>query len=70
MATTKKRPFFDDRFRYWAKCEPCCRTGRGVKVGNYFSRAYTERQWNRGPVCDNCSTPMTLLYEVIYDSED
>lgn len=65
----KKQPY-DDRFRYWAKCPVCCRTGTGVPVGDYYSRAYTERQWKRSPVCENCGTSMRFLYEVVYDSNE
>jgi len=36
----------------------------GKKVGMYFGKAYTERQWKRHPVCDNCGSPMRFLYEV------
>ena len=60
----------EDDFRFWAKCPNCCRTGTGVLVGNYYSCAYTRKQWGQSPVCVNCSTSMQLLYEVVYDDED
>lgn len=56
-----------DDFRFWAKCPKCCKTGLGVKVGPYFSCAYTEKQWKRNPICVNCETPMQYIYEVVYD---
>ena len=55
---------FDDP-TVFAKCGgKCCRSYPGKKVGDYFARAYTVRKWKRGPVCDNCSSPMVFLYEV------
>jgi len=53
----------------FAKCPSCCRTGRGVVVGDYYSKAYTKRKWAQGQVCENCSTPMKYLYEVRLDNE-
>lgn len=55
-----------DRTKF-AKCLVCCKTGIGVKVGDYFSMAYSAKQWARQPVCDNCGTAMTLIYEVKTD---
>jgi hypothetical protein len=49
----------------FAKCSgECCKSRPGKKVGNYFAKAYTERRWRHGPVCDNCNAPMVKLYEV------
>lgn len=45
----------------------CTRTGPGVKVGSYFGKAYTERKFARGPVCDNCKSPMRELRRVGVD---
>lgn len=55
---------FDDP-TIFAKCSgPCTRSYAGKKVGEYFAKAYTQRKWKRGPVCDNCGSPMTLLFEI------
>lgn len=51
----------------WAKCPNCCRTGIGVLVGEYYSKAYTADKWSRGPVCENCGTPMKELYRLEVD---
>lgn len=48
----------------FAKCPKCTKRGRGVKVGDYFSKAFTERRWKRGPVCDNCSTPLVAVFSI------
>ena len=48
----------------FAKCPNCCKSGRGVKVGNYFSKAYTERRWKKGQVCENCETPLVVVFTV------
>lgn len=51
----------------FAICPVCNRTGKGTKAPNFFSMAYTKRQWRRGPVCDNCESPMQFKYEVKTD---
>jgi hypothetical protein len=54
----------------FAKCLHCTQTGRnGMLVPPYYSKAYSNEKWNRGPVCENCGTPMTFLYEVKIDDE-
>jgi hypothetical protein len=52
----------------WAKCPKCCKTGLGVHVGQYFSKAYTADKWARGQICENCETPMVELYRLKVDS--
>lgn len=55
---------FDDP-TVFAQCGGACnRHHPGKKVGNYFAKAYTDRKWKHGPVCDNCGAPMKLLYEI------
>jgi len=55
---------FDDP-TIFAKCSgPCTRSYPGHRVGHYFAKAYTVRKWRKGPVCDNCGSPMVFLYEV------
>jgi hypothetical protein len=48
----------------FAKCLRCDPRGRGVKPGPYYGKAYTRRRWLRSPTCENCNSPMTMLYEV------
>ena len=48
----------------FAKCPNCCKTGRGVPVGNYYSKAFTERRWRRDPVCENCETLLVKVFEI------
>jgi hypothetical protein len=48
----------------FAICEKCNRKGRGVHLGDISCKAFTKREWRQNPVCDNCNTPMTRLYEV------
>lgn len=48
----------------FATCPVCNRTGLGLKAPRYFSMAYTRKQWERAPVCDNCHTTMQFKYEV------
>jgi hypothetical protein len=51
----------------WAKCPKCCKTGLGVPVGQYYSKAYTEDKWARGQQCENCGTDMQFLYRLKVD---
>lgn len=51
----------------FAVCPKCNRTGRGRLAANYYSMAYTKRQWERKPQCENCGTDMQLKYEVKVD---
>lgn len=54
----------------FAKCPSCQPTGRGLSVtGNYYGKAFTTRRWKRGPVCENCGTPLKKLFEVEVDEE-
>ena len=49
----------------FSKCSgKCCKRGPGQTQENYFGKAYTKRQWERGPLCENCSSPMELLFEL------
>jgi hypothetical protein len=48
-------------------CPNCNKTGRGLKAPDYFSMAYTKKQWARKPKCDNCETEMEFKYEVKTD---
>jgi hypothetical protein len=48
----------------FAKCNRCDPGKPGSKVGNYYGRAYPRRKWDRKPKCENCKTPMSLLFEV------
>lgn len=51
----------------FAKCPKCSRSGTGVKVGNYYGKAFTERRWKRNPVCENCETPLVVMFEIERD---
>lgn len=55
---------FDDPTMFAVCSGPCNRSHPGKKVGDYFAKAYTVRKWKRNPKCDNCSSPMVLLYEL------
>lgn len=48
----------------FASCPRCNKRGRGVVVGQYYSKAFTPRRWKRGPVCENCGTALIKLFEV------
>jgi hypothetical protein len=48
-------------------CPNCNKKGKGVPVGNIYSMAYTRRQWQRNPKCENCNTDMQFIYEVKVD---
>lgn len=48
----------------FAGCPKCNKRGIGWKVGNYYSKAFTVRRWRREPVCENCNTPLVVLYEI------
>lgn len=48
----------------FAKCENCCKRGRGVKIGDIFLKAFTERRWKRDPECENCGSLLTALYRI------
>ena len=48
----------------FAKCPVCCKMGLGVKVGQYYSKAFTERRWKKGPVCENCNTPLVAVFTI------
>jgi len=45
-------------------CPNCNKTGLGLKAANYYSMAYSKKQWARKPKCDNCHTDMQFKYEV------
>jgi hypothetical protein len=48
----------------FAKCPSCCKGGTGVPFGQVYLKAFTKRKWARGPLCENCETPLVRLYEV------
>lgn len=48
----------------YAKCSKSAATGPKRKVGHFFGKAYSKAQWEAEPVCDNCGSPMELLYSV------
>ena len=48
----------------FASCPNCNKKGNGVKVGQYYSKAFTERRWKKGQNCENCNTPLVVLYTV------
>lgn len=58
---------FDDPTTFAVCGGSCNRSYPGKKVGNYFGKAYTDRKWKRGQVCDNCGGPMKFLFEVERD---
>lgn len=53
----------------FAICPKCNVTGRGVKAANFYSMAYTRRQWAKEPECENCHTKMEYRYEVKIDDD-
>lgn len=55
---------FDDPTIFAVCSGPCNQSRPGKKVGHYFAKAYTVRKWKRHPKCDNCMSPMRLVYEV------
>lgn len=49
----------------WAKCPKCCKTGRGIVVGNHYARAFSRKKWGKGnKTCPNCETRLEYMYEV------
>lgn len=49
----------------FAKCSGrCSQRGPGSSIESIFYKAYPRRHWDRRPVCDNCKSPMVMLYEV------
>lgn len=49
----------------FAKCGgKCSKTGNGNSIENIFYKAYPRRRWDRRPVCDNCKSPMVMLYQI------
>jgi hypothetical protein len=54
----------DEDPRFFAQCPKCCRKGKGVHFGQVYCAAFTKRKWERKPVCENCKTPLVLLFEV------
>lgn len=48
----------------FAKCPNCGRTGKGVKAGRYYGRAFTVHRWKRRPKCENCKAVLVKLFEV------
>ena len=48
----------------FAKCPKCNKTGKGVKIGDIFGKAYTVRRWKREPVCENCGSQLVKIFEV------
>lgn len=55
----------------FAKCPKCTRSFLGNVVGNYYAKAFPRRRPDRtaqdvvaAQTCENCGTPLELLYEV------
>ena len=48
----------------FAKCPVCNKTGKGVKIGDIFGKAYTPRRWKRDPECENCGGKLIKVFEV------
>jgi len=36
-------------------------------MSRYFAKAYSEREWLRKPLCENCESEMAYMYEVVRD---
>lgn len=51
----------------FAGCPRCNKRGIGRTVGDIYCKAFTLRRWKRNPVCENCATPLELIYEVQID---
>lgn len=58
----------------FARCSGRCgRKGKGTILGtrpgasSYYGRAFTTRKWAKGPVCENCKSPMVEVHRVAVD---
>lgn len=51
----------------YAKCTKCDRRYLGAKVGDYYGSSFTEKQWARGPVCENCKGELSVIRRVRYE---
>ena len=51
----------------FAVCLSCNKSALGMKAPQYYSMAYTRKQWARAPKCENCHTDMQFKYEVGID---
>lgn len=55
----------------FAKCGGrCSQRGPGSSIANIFYKAYPRRRWDKHPVCDNCKSPMVMLYEIVEQKEN
>lgn len=45
----------------------CNKRGKGVSTSFLYYRAYSRPNWRKGPLCENCESPMQKLYEVKED---
>ncbi len=48
----------------FTQCPSCCRKGVGSRLLSYFAKAYSAREWRKGPKCENCGGALDVLYEV------
>ena len=62
--TSPIRLEYDDPVIFAACSGVCNQHYPGKKIGKYYGKAYTVRQWKRSPVCDNCGSQMRYLYEI------
>ena len=51
----------------FAVCPNCNKTGLGRNAPDYYSMAYSRKQWSRGQQCENCKSTMEKVYEVNVD---
>lgn len=58
------RLYSDDPVVFAACSGRCNRRGKGVSTAFLFYRAYSRGAFRRRPKCDNCKSPMEILYEV------
>lgn len=48
----------------FTKCPVCCKRGLGVKLGDIYCKAFTSRRWKKGQDCENCGTPLEVVFEI------
>lgn len=54
----------DRDLTHFMVCQKCNRRGLGVPLGDINCKAYSKRDAESNPKCENCKTVMTLIYEV------
>lgn len=52
----------------FAKCPVCCKRGTDGRATKYYASSYPVRKWKKGPLCENCESPMVEVYSI--DTEE